>query len=169
VLETLNSRRLSDLETCRAVWESEADPLALVAAVTLCDGAPLPEWLTDVVLAVLTEGSVLGLSLRLPRQWRLRGSRATDAARAAHAAALRAHPGLETPPWHIAHAVGARLASEDYDDLPEVSGHVAKKSWQRVLRGLAHRWRYYLAPEGIHARVLTAWERTLSRLLARRV
>lgn len=54
VLRELQRRQLNDLEDCRIACERAVDPLAVCAAVAKSD---MPEWLTDAVLVLLTDGA----------------------------------------------------------------------------------------------------------------
>ena len=53
--------------------------------------------------------------------------------------------------------------------MPPVSPEGAKRSYQRVMRGLRFPWRYYRAPEGkgTNNRILRAWESVLESMLAK--
>jgi len=164
VLRELQRRELSDLETCRHVWEQGADPLALCAAVT---HAKLPEWLTSALLVMLTDRAGGWPSMPVKKWWRQRTQRAIDGVRAAHVAACRIHPeGPQT--WESSFLLANELARKDhkaipsvarFDNPPKISG--IKRSYQKVQRGLVDPCRFYHAPNGTNERILLAQVYTL--------
>jgi hypothetical protein len=78
--ETLMQRRLLTLADCEALWTHARDPLALVSALVLLD-PPLPDWLTDGLLLMVTEDEPQGPATRLAHLLR-RGWKSSNRARA---------------------------------------------------------------------------------------
>lgn len=166
VLADLDRRELTDLETCRAVWAHERDPLALVVAL---DHVDLPDWLRDALRVAVTNGAdgyppIPALTTR--RLWRRRTRHAIDATRAAHVAMVRSHPDARAS-WPIAEAVGNDLAGEHYRDMPPCSPAGAKRSYHVVRRTLTIApGRYFRAPDGTAARIQAAWIAWLEAMLS---
>jgi hypothetical protein len=156
ILLELQRRELTDLERCRQVWEREFDPLALCVAVTKSN---LPEWLTNALLVQLTDGQGSYPSYR-ERLWRDRRQHAIDGRRAAFVAGVRAHPDHPTT-WDDAYEIGEELARLS-TDMSTVTPAGAKKSFQRVCRGLQRPGRYYRAPLNFTSRIRNAWAHFLS-------
>jgi hypothetical protein len=158
VFGELQQRQLTDLDTCRRVWEDEVDPLALCEAVRL---ASLPEWLVDSLLVMMTEG-VNGYPPLRRKLWRDRARAMNDAVRALNVAGVRVHPQLPRVSWKQSYAIGEELAARQYNDMPRVSPARAKSSYESVRRNLvAHPMKYYLARDGMKQRIDLAWGNTL--------
>ncbi len=162
LLLELNRRQLDDLDTCRRVWQSEYDPVAVIEAVRQ---SKLPAWLEAAVLVLLTEGR--GSYPHLPGDpWRERKRHATDAERAAMLADQRVF-GEDGTTWDQAAKQGERLTHERYD-LSVVGPQAMKKAFRSVRHGLSeHEGRYYRPSAGLHERIAWAWEHVIATLESR--
>lgn len=168
ILDELARRRLTDLDTCRAVWETEDDPLALMEAVRLLG---LPEWLEDALLLAVSDGT-LGHPV-FAKEWRRRSAAAVDRARAEAVASGRSK--IDEAPvftWDVVLKLADLRVRRVYRDVPAVSADAVKKSYQRVAKGLkASPGKYFTARADMGARVaaarIRAEERVGQRLAAK--
>lgn len=153
VFSGLKRREMSDLETCRRVWEQELDPLAVCEAVRQSN---LPDWLTSALLVLLTDGQYVADRPLRNRMWAERRKHATDGARAGNVAMLRTLP--EHPQtWRIAFELGEHLSRMN-SNVAAVSAAGAKKSYERVRQSLEeYPYRYHRARPGMGARIDEAW------------
>lgn len=152
VFRQLQQRELTDLETCRRVWEDEMDPLAVCEAIRQSD---LPDWLAHTLLLFVTNDSEHRL-VDIDELWRTRKANAIDATRAAEVAGARSHPEVDMT-WDTAFLIGEKFAGEGYGAMPRVSPDGAKKSYYSVRAGLALApSRYYRAMPGMQERIRDA-------------
>lgn len=156
VFGELQRRELRDLETCRAVWQRESDPLALCEALRQVPS--LPEWLVDGLLVMLTAGDGGYPDVR-KKHWRERTRHAQDAVRAANVAMVRLQ--VETDAratWAVAYDLGDMLSHHQCGDVPATSSEGMKRVFARVRAGLSvNRGRYYRARAGMKMRIDRAW------------
>jgi hypothetical protein len=162
VVAEIQGRELSDLDTCRRVWQDGGDPLALLEAVRL---AGLPEWLTDALLLALSDASFE--RPMLPSMWRSRVKHARDAHRASAAASARTFfDQIPEITWQKAFALAASRVCDVFAAEPHVSPAAVKKSYQAVSKGLADAHRYYRARPGMQESIEAALQRQIEHLEA---
>ena len=106
VLDELMRRELRDLDMCRQVWEHEGDPVALLEAIRLCEGRPLPEWLASSLLVVLQGSGAAGNLIDVA--WRNRDSHQDNRSRAWRVVEARVEKNLK---WADAFELGAAAPS----------------------------------------------------------
>lgn len=162
VFEELARRELHDLETCRKVWEHEADPVAVCEAVRQSN---LPEWLTSAVLVLITDGETGYPALR-SRMWRSRTHDAVAAHRAACVALARDATQLELT-WHEAYVLGQLAAHRASPEARLVGAAGSKRTYDSVRRSLrSHPWRYHRPRAGLGERIDQAWAYMLGLMKA---
>jgi hypothetical protein len=156
VMEQLNSRVLVDLETCRKVWETEGNPVAVVEAVRQ---AELPEWLADALLILLTAEPVFKKPIARS-MWEHRDKDMSDAARAGIVAVHRGHPQHQSTWGEIGEQAPTFLT--DHFDTPRVSGEAMRASYELVARTLEARpAAYYQQMPGMPDRMAAALGRLM--------
>ena len=154
----LKERVLSDMDTCRRVWEEEGDPMALCEAVRRAD---LPIWLADSLLVLLTngQGGYPDTEL-LERAWDQRNKNDLDRSLALSIAMFRTHPKANLT-WEQSRLHGESFARER-SQTRAVGDSSAKKTFYKVKKSLTtHRSRYFYAPDGLGDRIQAAWQYVL--------
>jgi hypothetical protein len=143
----LDRRELKDLDDCRFVWETHADPLALTFGVAMAEALDTwPSWLVDaVLLALCAEDTALKLGgLRLGPRWKAKRREMDDAKRAAALLAVRNDPG-KPEKWLDATATAAQLAA-DHAGTTRAGAEATRDSYSRTIAGLADEGKYWQAP-----------------------
>ncbi len=155
-MEELNKRVLADVDTCKRVWQSSGDPLAICEAIRQ---SQLPEWLADAVLVLLADGAKDAKLLRTG--WRRRTRDAVDAERAGQVASMRSHP-THPQTWDLALKLADESSRSRYDDMPAVSSAALRKSYQRVVKELPKDpLSFHHGSPGLSARITKAYFREL--------
>lgn len=156
VTRELSNRVLSDMDTCRRVWQGNGNPVAVCEAVRQSD---LPEWLADAILVLLTAEPILGKPVARS-MWKNRDAETTDAARASVLAALRSAPQPVT--WEAAGNVASTAAAKSFDGIATVSWEHARTSYKRVARSLqTNPTSYYQALPDLPERIAQAVARLM--------
>lgn len=156
VCADLRSRVLADVDTCREVWEHTLDPGAVCEALRL---SGLPEWLLSAALLYVSAPTDKGVQGITTHAWRDRDRDMIDRHRASTTAEIRSSTEIRnsdtgTPTWGIARGVADLVLKKNFgDQVPIATDAGLKRCYERVARGMANPWRYYLFRDGMAGRI----------------